>query len=335
MHKTITAPWDTAAGPYIIAEIGSNHDGSKERALALIKQCAKAGADAAKFQLFKAQTLVVGDHPAFDTLARLSTPLEWLPELAQTCKDEGIGFCATPFDLEAVDALAACRPTCIKIASSDITYVQLLRRCAATGLPLVLSTGMSTFDEVRNALDCLRLAASGPVALLHCVSMYPPAYEHMNLSVIPLMMQKYGLAVGLSDHTPASTMSVAAVALGGSVVEKHVTDDRSRPGPDHGYALEFAELEQLAADLKHTAQALGDGDKRPRDAENIISTKARRGLYAARDIAAGEILNAEAVVALRPTAEIQAEQIDGVIGATAPCAVAKGAPLPATLLGGQ
>lgn len=326
------SPWNAKSSPYVIAEIGSNHDGDKGRALELIAKVAAAGADAAKFQLFRASTLVVSGHPAFATLERLSTPLEWLPELAAACRKAGIDFSATPFNLEAVDALSACSPAFIKIASSDITFVSLLRRCAATGVPIILSTGMSTRDEVDQAWLCLKAAGAVEVALLHCVSMYPPAFADMNLQVIPRLAQHFNCPVGLSDHTPGSIMAVAAVTLGGGIIEKHVTDDRRRSGPDHAYALEFSGLAQLVNDVRDTAAAMGEGDKGPRGAEENIKIKARRGLYAACDIAAGETLVESKILALRPTAEVNAEQIDRIVGLQSPLAIAAGKPLPASLV---
>lgn len=318
--------------PYIVAEIGSNHDGDKGRALELIAKAAVAGADAAKFQLFRANTLVLPEHPAYATLERLSTPLSWLPELATACQEAGIDFSATPFDLAAVDALSACAPAFIKIASSDITFVSLLRRCAATRHPIVLSTGMSTDVEVEQALHCLKAAGAVEVALLHCVSMYPPAFADMNLQVIPRLARQFNCPVGLSDHTPGSIMAVAAVTLGASIIEKHVTDDRRRPGPDHAYALEFSELALLVDDLRATVSAMGKGKKGPQGAEVNIKVKARRGLYAACDIAAGETLDESNIIALRPTAEVNAEQIDQIVGCLAPMAIAAGNPLPASLV---
>lgn len=332
MENRKVAPWKGSSAPYVIAEIGSNHDGDKGRALQLIAEAAAAGADAAKFQLFRADSLVVEEHPAFATLERLSTPLEWLPDLAGACQNAGIGFSATPFDFAAIEALSACRPAFIKIASSDITFTSLLRRCAATALPIVLSTGMSTYDEVQRALACLRAAGAAEIALLHCVSMYPPSFADMHLRAISEMARRFNCLTGLSDHTPGSTMAVAAAALGGQIIEKHVTDDRGRSGPDHAYALEFPEFAQMVTDLQNTAAALGDGAKGPRSAEENIKVKARRGLYAACDLAAGEILDESKIFALRPTAQINAEQIDQVKDRIVPTAIAAGQPLPAALI---
>ena len=326
------SPWKDAGKAYVIAEVGSNHDGDKARALELVARCAEAGADAVKFQVFRASGLVVRTHPAYAVLERLSVPLDWLEDLAAACRAAAVDFCATPFDLAAVDALAAVSPACLKVASSDLTFVSLLRRCAATGLPLAVSTGMSTFDEVDAALAVLRRHGGGDVALLHCVSMYPPDYEDMNLRVLPAMAARFGCPVGLSDHTPGSAMAVAGVALGARVIEKHVTDDRSRPGPDHGYALEFPEFAAMVRDVHHTIQALGNGIKEPRHDEALIRGKARRGLYAARDIAAGERLDAANIVALRPPTGLDAEHIDLVIDARIDHDLAAGQPLPLTLL---
>ena len=333
MYKMVAAPWGNENKPYLIAEIGSNHDGEKSRALELIKKAAAAGANAAKFQLFNPRTLVLQEHPAYATLDRLSTPLEWLPQLAATCKESGIDFSATPFDLPSVNALVSVQPAFIKIASSDITYVSLLRACASTGLPILLSTGMSTFEEVERALECLEEAGATEIALLHCVSMYPPAFSDMNLLAVPELHKKFGCHVGLSDHTPGSSMAIISAALGGMIVEKHVTDDRRRKGPDHPYALEFNEVKQLSEDLNNTVGALGDGIKGPVNDESIIRIKARRGLYAARDLAAGEVLGEDDIIALRPTAEINAEQVDQVIGKKLKNSLAEGSALPASLNG--
>jgi len=330
--STATAPWVNGKSPYIIAEIGSNHDGDKARALDLIKQSAAAGAHAAKFQLFKAETLVLPEHPAFDTFARLSTPLEWIPELSATCKDAGIHFSATPFNLEAVDALAACNPDFIKIASSDITFVSLLRQCARTKLPIVLSTGMSTYEEVGEALNCLKASGASDVALLHCVSMYPPEFADMNLSVISELFKRFACPVGLSDHTPGTSMAIVSTSLGGKIIEKHVTDDKQRPGPDHPYALEFDEFSQLVKDVTNTAAALGDASaKSPQRDESIIKMKARRGLYALRSMDAGETLQAADIVALRPTAAVNADEIDLVLGKELMQPLEAGSELPLSL----
>lgn len=326
--SSTTAPWGNGGTPYIIAEIGSNHDGDKARALDLIKKSAEAGAHAVKFQLFKAETLVLPEHPAFETLARLSTPLEWLPELSEACRNAGIHFSATPFDLDAVEALAACEPDFIKIASSDITFVSLLRKCAATKLPILLSTGMSTYEEVGEAFDCLKATGAQDIALLHCVSMYPPEFADMNLKVIPELRTKFNCPVGLSDHTPGTSMAVVSTTLSGNIIEKHVTDDKQRPGPDHPYALVFHELAQLVRDVNNTSVALGNASvKGPQRDESIIKVKARRGLYAATDLQAGQEISLADLVALRPTAGINAEEVDKLIGQKLLQSVSAGTPL--------
>lgn len=318
--------------PYLIAEIGSNHDGDKARALALIRRAADVGADAVKFQLFRAETMVVADHPAFETLANLSTPLEWLPELASRCRELSIDFAATPFDLAAVEALAASEPAFIKVSSSDVTYLALLRAAAKTGAPLLLSTGMSTMEDVARAVDTCKRAGARQLALLHCVSLYPTPAEAMHLRAIETMAARFDLPVGLSDHSPGVAIAAAALALGARIIEKHVTDDRRRPGPDHSYALEFDQFAQLVEAVRMVPVALGDGEKRARGAERQQIRRARRGLYARRAIAAGEPIDGDAIVALRPQAAVNAEDIDRVCGKRAPEALAPGDPLPASLL---
>ncbi|OOZ36451.1 N-acetylneuraminate synthase family protein [Solemya velesiana gill symbiont] len=325
----MTKPWMKHAAPYVIAEIGSNHDGELARAIRLIEQVADAGADAAKFQLFRPETFLRPGHPAWDTINRLSVPNSWLPELTAACNANGLDFSATPFDQVAVDALVSAQASFIKIASTDLTYVQLLEQCAASGLPIVLSTGMSTYDEVSWAMDVLRGAEAGDIALMHCVSKYPPDPVDMNLRVIPEMVGRFGVEVGISDHSPGSAVPVAAQALGATLFEKHVTDDRSRSGPDHPYALTLEEFSLLVKDLKFTAQALGNGEKRCMQDEPI---KARRGLYAARNIPEGRVITVEDLIGLRPYAEVGAEQVREVIGKCATTAIAKGDAIPAGLL---
>jgi sialic acid synthase SpsE len=327
------APWKRKNGPYVIAEIGSNHDGEKNRALDLISQAAKAGADAVKFQLFRAETLVLPDHPAYASLAKVSTPREWLPELAEAAASAGVGFSATPFDLEGVGQLAEINPAFIKVASSDLTFVSLLRRVAGTGLPVIMSSGMADLADVEMAISELKRHGARDIGLMHCVSMYPPSPPDMNLRAVAELARRFDLSSGLSDHTPGSTMSVAACALGGIIFEKHVTDDRRRPGADHGYALEMDELKTLVKDLRDTFDAMGDGRKIPKGAEPAIRVKARRGLYAARDLTRGEVITEETVIALRPTSEINAEEIDLVLGRKVEGAITALSPLPRYLLG--
>ncbi|PTN34146.1 N-acetylneuraminate synthase family protein [Desulfonatronum sp. SC1] len=327
----IQAPWKKKA-PYIIAEIGSNHDGDKKRALDLISQAASTGADAVKFQLFKAETLVLPSHPAYATLQKVATPREWLPDLADAAQKAGVDFAATPFDRDGIKQLADVNPAFIKIASSDVTFFRLLQQIAHTGLPIIMSTGMADFVDIECALSELRKHSTNEIGLMHCVSMYPPAYADMNLRAVAELASRFGLASGLSDHTPGSCMAVAACALGGTIFEKHITDDRNRVGVDHGYALEIAEFIKLVADVHHTFTAIGDGSKEAKGAEPSIKIKARRGLYSARDILPGEALAGDDIIELRPTSEINAEEIDGILGKIAHEAIAAFSPLPRTLM---
>ncbi len=308
------APWKQKNLPYIIAEIGSNHDGDKARALDLIVQAAEAGANAVKFQLFKAETLVVPNNPAYNTLQKAAIPHEWLPGLAEAALKAGVDFSVTPFDLEGVHQLTRVRPAFIKIASSDLTFFSLLRRIAQTGLPIIMSTGMANFSDIEKAIAELKKHNATEIGLMHCVSMYPPDFKDMNLLAITELSRRFNLVSGLSDHTPGSSMAVAACALGGLIFEKHVTDDKTRIGPDHSYALNFKEFETLVQDLNNTFAALGDGKKIAKGLEVNIKIKARRGLYASQDLKAGEVITEEKIIALRPTCELNAEEIDLILG---------------------
>jgi sialic acid synthase SpsE len=328
----IQAPWKKKNAPYIIAEIGSNHDGDKNRALDLIALAATTGADAVKFQLFKAETLVLPSHPSYATLQKVATPREWLPDLADAAQKVGVDFSATPFDMAGIKQLAAVNPAFIKIASSDMTFFRLLQQIAHTGLPIIMSSGMADFADTERALSEIRKHGANEIGLMHCVSMYPPAFTDMNLRVVAELASRFGLASGLSDHTQGSCMTVAACALGGTIFEKHITDDRSRAGADHSYALEIAEFKTFVADVHNTFIAIGDGNKEAKGAEPTIKIKARRGLYSSRDILPGETLTGDNIIELRPTNEINAEEIDVVLGTTTHEAIAAFSPLPRTLL---
>ena len=309
-----------AAGspPLIVAEVGSNHDGSLERALELVAAAAAAGAEAVKFQTYAAERLVRPGHELHRFFCEYALPREWHERLRDAAAAAGLLFLSTPFDPQAADFLAALGVPALKIASADLTNLPLLRRCARHGLPLLLSTGMATTEEVEMAVAEARAASCRALALLHCVSLYPTPPEKSELSAIPALAERFGLPVGFSDHSLSATLPAAAVALGACLVEKHFTLSRSLPGPDHAVALEPHEFAAMAAACRETAAALGpqvaavgagESPKRITPELEEVRRASLRGLYAAADIPAGRILEEGMVALLRPAGRLGVDEL--------------------------
>ena len=302
------------APTYVIAEIGSNHDGSLDEAVRLIEASAGAGADCVKFQSFRAETLVAPTHPGHATLQHLSLPSAWYPDLKAAADRCGVHFAATPFDLLALQELVAVGMPVIKIASGDLTYTDLLEAAAATGLPLVVSTGAAYLGEVDEAMRSMRAAGATQIALLHCASAYPATFEAANVRAVVTLRAAFGVPVGFSDHTPGHAAALAAVALGGRLIEKHITFDRSQPGPDHAYALIVDEFADLVRNIRALEASLGSGAKEPVESEWSEREWARRGVYAARALEPGHVLGAEDLICLRPVHGVPASSRKALIG---------------------
>lgn len=307
---------------YVIAEIGSNHDGDLDTARAMIRAAAEAGADAVKFQSFTADGLTRRGEPAHPILERLTLPDDWHPALRDAAADVGLHFLSTPFDEERARLLRGVGVPAFKIASGDLTHAPLLRAVAAYARPLIVSTGMATLDEVRGAVEAIRAAGDPPLALLHCVSCYPARPEDMNLRAVVTLARSFGVPVGLSDHTPGHAMVLAAVALGATIVEKHVTFDRAREGPDHFYAMTFGELAAMVSDIRAVERALGDGVKAPiaREADGL--RQGRRSVHAAVDIPAGASIEPTMLKVVRPASGVAPTSLEQLIGRRARIAIA-------------
>jgi len=324
---------------YIIAEAGVNHNGSLDMARKLVRVAAEAGADAVKFQTFKADSLVSRSAPKAAYQGRGTDPAESQHEMIRKleldehahevllahCAACGIDFLSTPFDLESLELLAGRfdLPT-IKIPSGDITNAPLLLKTARTGKPVILSTGMSTLGEIEDALGVLAfgyLNGGAPalaafraaycsvagaavlrdkVTLLHCTTEYPAPLGDVNLRVLATLKAAFGLPVGYSDHTEGIAVPIAAAALGAVIIEKHFTLDRTLPGPDHGASLEPAELKQMVTAIRQVEEALGSCSKRPAPSELKNMAVARKSLVAARPIAAGDPFAVDNIAVKRP-----------------------------------
>jgi N-acetylneuraminate synthase len=324
---------------WIIAEAGVNHDGSVERALQLVDVAADAGADVIKFQTFKAEKLATaraakaeyqvvntqGPDSQLEMLRSLELSDDGHRRLIERCRSRGIAFMSTAFDADSLALLATFEMPAIKIPSGDITCADLLLRAARLRRRLIVSTGMATLGEIEQALCVIafglvsdrepqsrvdfemaylseagRAALEREVTLLHCVTEYPSPPDAVNLRAMDTMAAAFGLPVGYSDHTLGIEISLAAVARGASVIEKHFTLDRTLPGPDHAASLEPQELKQLVSGIRNIECALGSGLKRPVPAELRNRTVARRSLVAARPIRKGELFAADMIAAKRP-----------------------------------
>lgn len=324
-------PVGAGAPVYIIAEAGSNHDRDLDQARRLIDVAAESGADAVKFQTFRSDAIVAetptrakyldGVLPPGQTMSelfrQLELPREWHATLAEHAAARGIDFLSTPFDHEAVDLLDELGVKAFKVATYELWHLPLIRDIASRQRPIICSTGMADMADVQAAVDVVRETGNDQLILLHCVVNYPPPFGDLNLRAIETMRRAFGVPVGWSDHTPGWLAPVVATSLGAAVVEKHFTTDRTRPGPDHRFALEPDELAAMVRAIRDTEAALGDGIKRRAAAEDDLYVTARRSLFAARPIDAGAIIVEDDVAILRPGTGIEVADLDNVIGRTA------------------
>lgn len=311
---------------FVIAEAGVNHDGDPERARALVDAAADAGADAIKFQAFRTDELVSADAaPApyqrdrgaktqRDLLAGLELATETLAGLARHARGRNVVFLASVFDEQSLDALDRIGVDAYKVASPDVANPLLLEAVGSRGHPVILSTGTADLAEVEAAVTTLRHAGARDLVLLQCTSAYPAPADEANLGAMATMREAFGVPVGFSDHTLGDEVALAAVALGACVLEKHLTLDRSLPGPDHAASLQPQEFSQLVTRVRTVEAALGDGVKQPTAGEIENASSVRRSLAAATDLAPGTTLERRLLTALRPGTGIPAAQIDDVVG---------------------
>ena len=316
---------------FLMAEAGVNHNGRVELAKRLIDAAAEAGADAVKFQTFRAEALASPSAPLaayqrravgtaasqLDMIRQLELPPAAYRELQAHCRVRGILFLSTPFDEDSVNLLAELNVPAFKIASGEITNWPLLQRVARHGRPMIVSTGMSSLDEVQQAVSVIRAAGNDQVVLLHCVSQYPAPACEANLRALHTMRETFGLPVGYSDHTLGADVALAAVALGACILEKHITLDRDLPGPDHKASLVPEEWKRLVRGVRTVESALGHGRKEAAPSERDTAAVARRSLVAARDIAVGKRLTEELIAIRRPGTGLPPKMRSELVGRTA------------------
>lgn len=318
---------------FIIAEAGVNHNGSIELAKKLIDVAVDAGADAVKFQTFKADNLVSksaqkadyqkkntdNDESQYQMLKKLELDKSAHDEIISYCKKKNIMFLSTPFDHESIELLNSFEMPIFKIPSGEITNLPYLRHIGQLGKDVILSTGMSTLQEIEDALEVL--VNSGTVkekiTVLHATTEYPCPMDEVNLRAMQKIAAAFTVKVGYSDHTQGIEVPIAAVAMGACVIEKHFTLDKKMDGPDHKASLEPNELKSMVQSIRHVEKALGDGVKRPSKSEINNMVVARKSIVASRDINAGEVLSLESITVKRPGTGISPMKWDDILGAVA------------------
>ena len=331
---------------YVIAELSANHHQDIGQALRLIRAAKEAGADAVKLQTYTPDTMTIAcDGEPFrirggtlwdgrllhDLYAEAHTPWEWHGPLQSAARELGLDFFSTAFDSTAVDFLESLNVPVHKIASFELVDLPLIRKMAATGKPLILSTGMASLGEIEEAVDAARSAGCRQLALLKCTSAYPAPPEEMHLRTIPDLMARFQVPVGLSDHTMGTTAPVAAVALGACVVEKHLTLSRATPGPDAAFSLEPGEFTEMVRAIRSTEAALGRVNYSS-GGDEMKSRAFRRSLFVVEDVPAGTTLTANHVRSIRPSDGLPPRHYDEVLGRRARQAIRRGTPLSWDLL---
>jgi N-acetylneuraminate synthase len=319
---------------YFVADIAANHDGSLERAVDLVRRAADAGADAAKFQNFRASKIVseagfrdLGgqvSHQAgwkksvFQVYEGASIPFAWSPVLARACAEAGIHYFSSPYDFEAVEQLGPSFPA-IKIGSGDITWIEIIRLIASMGKPVLLATGASDLGDVQRAVAAIR-ESNRELVLMQCNTNYTASldnFDHIHLNVLPAYAAIFpDVVLGLSDHTPGHATVLGAVALGARVIEKHFTDDRGREGPDHAFSMDPASWREMVDRTRELERALGAPEKKVADNEVETVVVQRRCIRAARDLPAGTVITRDLLDILRPSppGAIQPYEIEAVLG---------------------
>ena len=318
---------------FIIAEAGVNHNGSIDLAYKLIDVAVESGADAVKFQTFKAENIASKNAPKaeyqkqttdesesqFDMLKKLELDVETHKELITYCKQKDIIFLSTPFDHESIDLLCDLGLQIFKIPSGEITNLPYLKHVGSLSEQVILSTGMSTLEEVGDALNVLTNAGTlkENITVLHANTMYPTPMEDVNLNAMLTMQKEFGLSIGYSDHTLGIEVDIAAVVMGASIIEKHFTLDKAMDGPDHEASLEPEELKEMVTSIRNIEKALGSSEKKPSPSESLNIKVVRKSIIANQNIKKGDLLTDKNIAVKRPGGGISPMQWDEIIGAAA------------------
>lgn len=334
--------------PYIIAEMSANHNGDINNAFKIIEVAKSAGADAVKLQTYKPDTITLDCNSEdfqihgglwdgktlYQLYSEAYMPWDWHKPLFDYAHKLGITIFSSPFDNTAIDLLEDLNAPAYKIASFEAVDLPLIKYAASTGKPMIISTGMANAEEIQEAIEAAREGGCKELAILHCVSGYPAPAADYNLRTIPDMIQRFGLVTGLSDHTIDNTTAITSIALGASIIEKHITLDRKGGGPDDSFSLEPQELSALCRDTKTAWEALGviNYQRKPSEQTN---TKFRRSLYIVEDVNAGDLLNEKNLKSIRPGNGLPPKNFDKLLGKPVTCLIKKGTPMAWELIGSK
>ena len=331
----------TGRPAYIVAELSANHNQEFETAACIIRAAKAAGADAVKLQTYTPDTMTIASEreefrvcggtiwdgrKLYDLYAEACTPWAWQPKLKRVAEDLGMDLFSSAFDATAVDFLEKMNVPTHKLASFELVDLPLIRRMAGTGKPMIMSTGMATVEEIEQALQSARAAGASQIALLKCTSAYPAPADEMNLRTIPAMSRRFGLPVGISDHTLGISVPVAAVALGACIIEKHLTLSRSAPGPDSSFSLEPDEFKAMVEAVRTAEQALGEVHfgLTPKEEASRVH---RRSLFVVEDLREGEAFTGSNVRSIRPGHGLHTRHLEEVLGRRAARNIERGTPL--------
>ena len=334
--------WDKLAANqvYVIAEMSANHAGKLENALAIVRQAAKSGADCVKIQTYTADTMTIDcdneyfrikgglwdGYKLYDLYRDAGTPWEWQERIKEECEACGVDFLSTPFDRTAVDFLEGIGCEAYKIASFELVDIPLIEYAASKGKPMVISCGMGSVEEIQDAVDTCRRQGNDKIVLLKCCSEYPANYSDMNLATIPDMRERFGVPVGLSDHSMGSIAAVVGVSLGAQVVEKHFCLSRAIKNPDSEFSMEPQEFAEMVRDVRSAAKIRGRVSYELTESEKA-STVFRRSIFAVRDIQKGEEFTAENIRCIRPGYGTKPKFYFSLLKEQAPQDISRGSPL--------
>ncbi|MGO9088650.1 MAG: pseudaminic acid synthase [Candidatus Sulfotelmatobacter sp.] len=331
---------------YVVAEVSANHRQDFEQAVKIIHAAKDAGADAVKLQTYTPDTMTIACNRSefrirgtiwdgrnlHELYGEAYTPWEWQPRLKKVANDLGLDLFSTPFDETAVDFLEEMNVPAHKLASFELVDIPLIQKMARTGKPMIISTGMSTVEEIEEAVRTARDAGATEIALLKCTSAYPASPEEMNLRTIPELSRRFDVPAGLSDHSMSAAVPVVAVALGACIIEKHLTLSRSEPGPDSAFSLEPQEFKEMVGAVRIAQKAL-EGVPFTIGPKEVGSRIFRRSLFVVHDVKQGEVLTAENVRSIRPAHGLHTRHLPQVLGRHAACDIERGTPLRWDLVG--
>ncbi len=326
--------------PYIVAELSANHNGSLDNAIKIIEMAKNSGADAIKMQTYTPDTITINSNKSdfiindglwsgrslYNLYKEAHTPWEWHKTLFDYAKKLDITCFSSPFDKTAVDFLEDLNAPAYKVASFEMIDLPLVKYIAETGKPMIISTGLANYEEIEEVVKTAKNNGCNDLAILHCVSSYPAPSEEYNLKTIVDIRENFDVVVGLSDHTRSDVVSIASVALGASIIEKHVTLDKNGSGPDDSFSLDGADLKQLCDNIRVAYSSIGNVnyDKKESEKPNL---KFRRSLYFIRDISKGELITKDVVKSIRPGYGVLPKYIEEVIGKVVICDIEKGTPV--------